>query len=226
MGVAAIASDDVWAVGRTNDGVTERSVFLHWDGSAWSRIPGPGGGAAMSGSGTLLALASDDVWAVGSTLAHWDGSEWKLVPGPVMPEGTFMALQSASRAGSCDVWAAGITNDAQGQRTLAIHLTSGPLPVPPGPRPPALELTAGPNPFSQGASIRVTLAAAADVRVEVLDASGRRVQVLLRGRLDAGRRELGWDGRDSRGAPVSPGAYFVRASLGDQVLGTRLLRIR
>lgn len=123
--VAAIASDDVWAVGRVNDGISARSVFLHWNGSAWSSVPGPGGGEAVTGSGTLVALASDDVWAVGGTVAHWDGSTWSLAPNPVVPGALGMSLAGASKVGACDVWAAGVAYSADAQHTLAVHLTPG-----------------------------------------------------------------------------------------------------
>lgn len=123
--VAAIASDDVWAVGRSNDGIRERSVFLHWDGSAWTSVPGPGGGEAVTGSGALVALASDDVWAVGNTVAHWDGSSWSLAPNPVVPGALGLSLVGASKVGACDVWAAGVSYGAEVQHTLAVHLAAG-----------------------------------------------------------------------------------------------------
>jgi hypothetical protein len=123
--VAAIRSNDAWAIGHTNDGITLRSVFMHWDGSAWSNVSGPGGGLALTGSAALVALASDDVWAVGSTLAHWDGSTWSLAPNPVVPGTSDLRFLGASRLGPCDVWAAGAAVDAGGQHTLAAHLTPG-----------------------------------------------------------------------------------------------------
>ena len=123
--VAAIASDDVWAVGRSNDGISERSVYLHWNGAAWSSVPGPGGGEAVTGSGALVVLASDDVWAVGNTVAHWDGSSWSLAPNPVVPGAPGLSLVGASKVGACDVWAVGVSYDTDAQHTLAVHLTAG-----------------------------------------------------------------------------------------------------
>ncbi len=123
--VVAIASNDVWALGSTNDGITGRSIYLHWNGSAWSSVPGPGGGTALAGGDALVALASDDVWAIGSTLSHWDGASWTLAPNPVVPGALGIALKAATKVGPCDIWAAGSSFDWSTQRTVAVHLTPG-----------------------------------------------------------------------------------------------------
>lgn len=123
--VAAIAPDDVWAVGHSNDGITVRSVFLHWNGASWTSVPGPGGGAALAGGAALVAIATDDVWVVGSTTAHWDGSSWTLAPNPAVPGAMGMALAGAAKLGACDVWAVGAALDVDAQRTLAVHLAVG-----------------------------------------------------------------------------------------------------
>ena len=72
--VAAVASDDVWAVGSMSTSQGFEPLFLHWDGSTWTRVPSPEFGYK------LTALASDDVWSVnGERLLRWDGTAWKLV---------------------------------------------------------------------------------------------------------------------------------------------------
>ena len=73
-----------------------------------------------------------------------------------------------------------------------------------------------PNPATGGVTVPLALARAARVEVEVLDLLGRRVGVLHRGVLAAGRHELAFDG-----AGVPPGLYVVRAQVGDQVLPVR-----
>ena len=77
-----------------------------------------------------------------------------------------------------------------------------------------------PNPFSAGGttSLRFSLREAADVRLEVFDASGRRVAVLVDKRLPSGPAVAAWDGADERGRQVAPGVYFYRLS----ALGKRL----
>ena len=58
--------------------------------------------------------------------------------------------------------------------------------------------------------IRFALNTAGPVRVTVYDAAGRVVAVPLRQWLPAGTAEVGWDGRDQRGALVGSGLLFVR----------------
>jgi hypothetical protein len=81
-------------------------------------------------------------------------------------------------------------------------------------------LGGAPNPFRSGGttSLRFTLAQAADVRLEVYDAAGRRVAVVLDRRLPAGPGAAAWDGADESGRQVGPGVYFYRLSaLGERI---------
>jgi hypothetical protein len=67
-----------------------------------------------------------------------------------------------------------------------------------------------PNPARDGTLLRVRLAAASTVRLEIVDATGRAVRVLFDGTwLEAGHHAVRWDGRDASGRAVSTGLYFV-----------------
>jgi len=83
-GVAAVSSNDIWAVGTQQPtNLTDPSaLILHWNGSGWTIVPNvsPEGSHLQAAS----AVASNDVWATGyseaGTLAeHWDGSSWSVV---------------------------------------------------------------------------------------------------------------------------------------------------
>src|SRR5690349_24760771 len=62
--VAAVSTDDLWAVGFYNNASSAQTLIEHWDGSAWSVVRSPN-----VGSDNYLeevdALAANDVWAVG-----------------------------------------------------------------------------------------------------------------------------------------------------------------
>jgi hypothetical protein len=121
LGVTAITSSDVWAVGYTvslDD--PYQTLTMHWNGTAWSIVDSPN--YTFPGAyNTLLdvsATGQNDVWAVGGSglgggssrglLLHFDGSAWSLQAGP--PNTEFWA--SSARNGVValspnDVWAVG-----------------------------------------------------------------------------------------------------------------------
>jgi hypothetical protein len=77
-----------------------------------------------------------------------------------------------------------------------------------------------PNPFGRTAStvISFELPHAAVARVEVFDALGRRVRLVLDGPRPAGANTVVWDGRDTDGRAAAAGVYFYRLSaLGQRV---------
>jgi hypothetical protein len=92
LGVAAVAPNDVWAVGSFTDTGGARALALHWNGGRWTRVNVPGPAAAryaiLNG---VSASPSGDVWAVGNAYVegryvtlteHWDGARWTMVPSP------------------------------------------------------------------------------------------------------------------------------------------------
>lgn len=115
-GVHGIAANDVWAVG-TNIVATDdtHALILHWDGNAWSIVPGP----TLVGAQTLrsvVAIAANDVWAVGSqtesgtgkNLAlHWNGSTWQEVVTPTPNPSVMYSLLDVAAVNTNDVWAVG-----------------------------------------------------------------------------------------------------------------------
>lgn len=85
-----------------------------------------------------------------------------------------------------------------------------------------------PNPFggvagARETTLRFSLPVAADVRLEVYDALGRRVATVLDGRQPAGAGAATWDGRDAAGRSTGAGLYFYRLSaLGQRVVAKGL----
>jgi hypothetical protein len=77
--VAAVTTDDVWAVGwDARDG----APALHWDGGDWTRSKLPDN---LDGLDAVVAVSPRDVWAVGwfesiPEVLHWDGARWRLFP--------------------------------------------------------------------------------------------------------------------------------------------------
>jgi hypothetical protein len=136
-GVAALATSDVWAVGAVVNPQAQRyeTLIEHWNGTAWSRVPGPN---LSSGNNELLAIAAaspTDIWAAGfyrltnaadshrqTLVEHWDGVRWTVEPSPSDPsvDSTLFGISAASPSA---VWAVGsVANAANGaERTLTLR---------------------------------------------------------------------------------------------------------
>lgn len=107
-GVAAIAPNDVWAVGGP--------LVMHWDGASWAAVydlntRNPSHAFLLAVSGT----ASNDVWSVGEAFAsgitipvveHWDGTNWTAAqaPTPGLGENVLTAVTTLSAG---NAWAVG-----------------------------------------------------------------------------------------------------------------------
>ncbi|MEX2351242.1 MAG: invasin domain 3-containing protein [Balneolaceae bacterium] len=77
-----------------------------------------------------------------------------------------------------------------------------------------------PNPFAGSTTLRYGLPVETDVRIEIYDILGRRVQTVLRGRQEAGYYELPWNG-----GSIASGVYFVRLVTSEGVLNRKMTRI-
>jgi hypothetical protein len=107
VAIAAIATDDVWAVGEyRNIAGAYRGITYHWNGTNWSHVPSPIENIPGSGLIDITATASDEVWAIGTgdsavVLMRWNGSQWSLMQPPPNTGGSILAT------GPDDLWASG-----------------------------------------------------------------------------------------------------------------------
>jgi hypothetical protein len=79
-----------------------------------------------------------------------------------------------------------------------------------------------PNPFGRTASVQLSLAREAKVKVGVYDLAGRRVRSLVDGVQPAGVRVLTFDGRGDSGVRLAPGVYVLRLETPDVAQSRRL----
>jgi hypothetical protein len=113
-GVAALAPDDVWAVGGYFD-LGEKALLAHWTGTGWE-LHDPGLDADTNIQSVAFASPTDG-WAIGWTYVgfnstalalHWDGAAWTQVEIPDVPGATLLAVEVVS---SNDIWAVGSSSD-------------------------------------------------------------------------------------------------------------------
>jgi hypothetical protein len=83
-----------------------------------------------------------------------------------------------------------------------------------------------PNPFNPVTTISYTLPGAADVRVEVYNAAGKLVRILVDGPQEAGLRSAVWDGTNDSGQRVSSGVYMYRLEANGRVLDKRMVLLK
>ncbi|MGQ0722165.1 MAG: FlgD immunoglobulin-like domain containing protein [Candidatus Eiseniibacteriota bacterium] len=83
-----------------------------------------------------------------------------------------------------------------------------------------------PNPFRESTTLSFELPTAAEVSLDVLDVTGRRVASLMDGRCGAGARQVAWDGRDDGGRRLAAGVYFVQLRTGETTTTHKVVMAR
>jgi hypothetical protein len=94
--VSVTSPANAWVVGgffasANRSAGSTRPVALHWNGSAWRRVPLPLPAGAAGELTGVSATSASNAWAVGGFLStqgnlgagfvlHWDGSSWAQVP--------------------------------------------------------------------------------------------------------------------------------------------------
>ena len=145
--VAAVASNNVWAVGFSfTCTALLKPMVLHWNGASWSVVATPklntNDNAALNG---IVALTANNIYAVGykpatngavqTLIEHWDGVSWKLVSSP-NANNTGNVLTGISATSATDIWAVGdqVAPNVE-VRTLALHFNGSKWSVVPTPNP-------------------------------------------------------------------------------------------
>jgi hypothetical protein len=118
LGVAAVRSNDVWAVGWKSSGHRLESLLLHRSSTGWKEVPVPAVGFEDNVLTDISAVSKNDVWASGyyvdrggttyyrTLTLHYNGSTWSRVPSPNGGYGTSI-LRSIDAITSTNAWAVG-----------------------------------------------------------------------------------------------------------------------
>ena len=125
-GSTCTSPSDCWAVGNINS-------IIHWDGAAWTVVPGASTTQASLGAVTCISHA--DCWVVGngSTIEHWDGLSWMQFSAPTIPNQSNI-LAGVTCLSTSDCWAVGYYYDsASRHQTLIQHWDGGAWTIVPSP---------------------------------------------------------------------------------------------
>jgi hypothetical protein len=139
FGVTATSARNAWAVGCAGNcfqgfgGI--KTLILHWNGTAWKRVPSPSPGAGSSLS-SVTATSARNAWAVGCTafcflssasphtvILRWNGTAWKQVPSP--GPARVGALNGVAATSASNAWAVGCAGHCFGPmattKTMVVH---------------------------------------------------------------------------------------------------------
>jgi len=122
-GVAALTSNNAWAVGSTTSNGSSQALIEHWDGRTWTQAAIPAIGTASRLNG-VAATSDRNIWAAGDfsdsngghTLAEqFDGNNWNLIPSP--DGGQANELLGVGTSSATSTWLVGRADS----QTLAIN---------------------------------------------------------------------------------------------------------
>jgi hypothetical protein len=71
-----------------------------------------------------------------------------------------------------------------------------------------------PNPFEPLTEIGYDLAEDCHVRLDIYNVFEQRVKTLVDGYMKTGYKTAQWNGKNTKGAPISSGVYFYRLKVG------------
>jgi hypothetical protein len=76
-GVAAITTDDIWAVGSHDLAIGTESLVQHWNGSAWNLLTVPSVGGLRAVAKVQTVVPTPELWAVGENgVLHYTNAAW------------------------------------------------------------------------------------------------------------------------------------------------------
>jgi hypothetical protein len=204
---AAVGGEGGGAPASANDATWLQRFF--GGGPLWT-TPGGDYDPTVSASRPVGAVLGPYTWRGAGMIA--DVNFW--MANPSQNHGWELVGDEGGPAGTAKAFSTRQASIETGRPTLTIHYT---IPVPAGPVPAVTRLLpVQPNPFNPAATIRYQLAEAGRVVLDVHDASGRLVRVLVDGNAPAGLHETVWHGDDVRDGRVASGVYFARLRVNNE----------
>ena len=187
-------------------------------------------GQSISIEGGLLAIGAneddDSAWSAGSAYLY-DASDATLIDKLLVSDGAEFdnfGTSIATEGGLVACGAIGFGGSGTQTGYVALYGAGSPTDV-------ASELPlmgralrhAHPNPFNPETTLRYELSEPGDVRLEIYDASGRRLAILVDGYRSDGEHRVAWRGVDDAGRALPSGVYFARLEAAGRTESTKLV---
>lgn len=110
--IAAVASNDIWAVGESSNfgHIGPIGLVEHWNGQKWQLVTAP---ADLEVADKVSIVSSKSIWIEGSalkgsvseaTLTHWDGQRWTKVALPSALIGGTVLVSNMAVVADNSVW--------------------------------------------------------------------------------------------------------------------------
>lgn len=139
--VAAISTNDVWAVGFYAPNRSTLGLIEHWDGTQWSVVSAQKPTKQGFILNAITTVSATNLWAVGRSfgstgnqtiIEHWSGTAWRIVASP-NPNSQDDILEGVTAVSASNVWAVGEQNFSSA--TLIEHWDGSAWSVVPSPSP-------------------------------------------------------------------------------------------
>jgi hypothetical protein len=136
FGVSAVSRSDAWAVGRQATSGVFKTLILHWNGTAWSKVKSPSPSLSDAELLGVSAVSGSNAWAVGwywnrtgtatdTLILHWNGTAWTQVKSPNPssnpPYIPANSLDGVSARSGSDAWAVGNYDHNGVSDALIVH---------------------------------------------------------------------------------------------------------
>ena len=83
-----------------------------------------------------------------------------------------------------------------------------------------------PNPFNPATTIKYSLAAEGNVRLDIYNTLGQLVSTIVDEKLTAGEHVANWNGRDNTGKQVASGIYFYQLYSNSMVQTKKMMLLK
>ena len=188
-----------------------KSLWYTTDGGAsWTDVEGnlAGDDGPSARCAAILPRGGSDLWLIGTTTGLYSTS-------PKDNEPVIWTREAPDSIGNVVVDALAVRlSDRKvvaGTHGRGIHSVIVPQSSDAPPMPEPLYLAQNtPNPFNPSTRIDFHLTEAGPVRIEIFDAAGRSIKVLVNDRRGEGDHQVVWDGTDQGGRRMASGVYLYR----------------